>query len=391
MPPYFTIIGNNLTVYFDLSSDTDGTLGNPIDNILAQLNQDWAPIAAANGLNLIFAFSSATPPPMDAIPAGLAVIVSAPPPNVQSFKIKVGHGASADASTQSGRVSYVNYQAGIGYIYDMSPNGSAPFVPAISHELGHILGLSDRYYDAAYWLNNWAINRTCKQIRQSRYFEPPNVDYRDGIADNASAYHDLPRLAVRASLPMSTIMVPADTQYAPMSNLMSTGAPMLTAYQINVIRSQATEQVYRKVNWVAVLGTWRRYPTLSKPPTGTPPRGATGAAPDFPFGSDFTDPAAWIYPAWEATPQDKGQGLLLLPPGSTTPYRYGCLSARSRGRDEDGNEIQATRLAVAKGKTRVFSFGGTTYNVIGVNSLQPNWMCNIRQMIADLIGSSDNG
>src|SRR5205823_8891708 len=49
---------------------------------------------------------------------------------------------------------------------------------------------------------NWAISRTCRQIRGRDYVVGLN-DFRDGVADNSPTLHQLPRLAVRATLPMA--------------------------------------------------------------------------------------------------------------------------------------------------------------------------------------------
>lgn len=379
MPPYHSVAGNNVTLYLNVSADSDGELGNPIDNILQQLAAQWLPIAAANGLNLTLGLSSTTPPTMNAIPNGMNVLTNAiPPADVQFFDFKVGRGKGAVAATRSGRVSYVNYNNGSGYIYEV-PIATLPAVPAVSHELGHVLGLSDRYYEGAYWLRNVAINRTCGQIRNSLYVVG-STDYRDGIADTSNAQHDLPRLAVRMTLPMATQMVP-DSSYDPLNNLMSNGKSSLSTAQIGLILSQAAEPQYRRTNWVAILGDWKRRST----PLLNIPAGATDTTPDYP-DSDNNDLSKWVYPAWEARPEDGGgQGLLFLPPGHLTPHRYGCLSSFSRGKGGDGVVIQIARLAAASGKTRVFAFGGTTYNIIGMNVVHPKWMCHMQRLMADLM------
>src|ERR1043166_1955697 len=47
-PPYHTVSGNNITIYLDIVDDSDGTLGNAIDNILSQLAMQWPAIATAS-------------------------------------------------------------------------------------------------------------------------------------------------------------------------------------------------------------------------------------------------------------------------------------------------------------------------------------------------------
>lgn len=378
MPPYHTFVGNVLTIFLELVADTDCGLGNVTDNILAQLASQWGPIAAANGLVLNVALSAATPPLMGPPPAGITVTTGATPPaSVSFFQFRVGRGVNAVPGTRSARISYVTYQAATGYIYEM-PLAVPTMVPDVSHELGHVLGLADRYYEALYWLKNQAIDRTCRQIRQGQ-FGPP--EYRDGVADNGPAFSQQPRLAVRAPLPMSAAMVPGDGQYNPQNNLMSNGATALTAAQIATIALATAEPLYRTRNWLAILGDWQRYAAA---PTSIP-AGASGASLDFPApGGNFNDVSKWRYPAWEAQPQDGGSGLLFLPPGHNTPHRYACLSGSRRGKAADGAVVHVTRIAAARGRTRVFAFGGTTYNVIGMNVVHPAWMCHTRRMIRDL-------
>jgi hypothetical protein len=390
MPPYHTLIAGVLTIYLDLIAGSDGTLGDITDNILQQLAADWGPIATANSLTITFAFGPLTPAPINPTPAGITAVFNATPPaNIQFFRLTVGRGVGAIQASQSARISYVNYPAGIGYIYEI-PNDPAPipsFVPAVSHEVGHILGLSDRYYQAVYYLENRAIDRTCRQIRKGE-FEIGGIDYRDGVTPTAATFGtaptpatfaDAPRLAVRLPLPLSNQMV-NDFNYTPLSNLMSTGANVLTPAQVAIVRGQAVEPTYRIRNWVAILLQWRRYAVA---PTNLK-AGTLNTNPDYTYPGNWSDLSTWPYPAWEASPQDGGQGLLFLPPGSTTPYRYCCLTATRRGRDAQGDVINPTRIAAAMGRTRVFAFGGTTYNVIAMNIIHPNWMCYMRRMLNDL-------
>jgi len=277
----------------------------------------------------------------------------------------------------------VSFTDGTGYVYE-KPLELPTCVRDVSHKLGHVLGLADRYYDAVYWLRNVAIDRTCGQILQ-RAFEPPET--RDGIPDPGPQYSQQPRLAMRATLPMSAGMLPGEAAYDPYDNLMSSGTPTLTAGQVSFIRTQAAEPSYRATRWVAVLGDWER--RTAAPSAATVPHGARGVALDFPSaGGNFSDVSRWIYPAWEAGPQEGGTGLLFLPPGDVTPKRYGCLAGARRGRTPDGAVWQAGRLAEAMGRTHLYTFGGTTYHVIigsgTANVVYPSWMCHIRQTLHDL-------
>jgi hypothetical protein len=386
-------VGNNFTIYLDVIADSDSvdTLPNPIDNILAQLATVWVPIATANGLALTFALGSKTSPPnpLIPIPPGINVVTGAiPPSGVKVFELTVGRGKSADEPTRSSRTSYVKYETGLGYIYEL-PNQLANPVPATSHEMGHILGLADRYYQAVYWLDDQAINRTCKQIREGQYVVPPDPtgnDFSGGQPDVITGGNQLPRLAVRVSLPMSQIMVPAESEYIPTANLMSTNAPIITPAQLQIIRNSQCEESYRKTNWVAVLGEWRRF---APPPNPTAiPAGANAAAPDFPRNDLRSDLSTWIFPAWEARPLDGGRGLLFFGPGDViTPHRYGCVSSHSKGKN-DGDINHASRLAMAMGKTRVHAFSSATFKATkdtDWKTIHPDWMCHVRQMIHDLM------
>jgi hypothetical protein len=399
MPPYFTVTGNNITVYLDVVADSDSGLGNPIDNILAQIAQQWTAIAAAYGLTLTFALGPNTLPQLLPSPPQINVITGATPPSgVQYFTLTTGRGSNAIPATRGAKISYVTYAAGTGYIYQF-PALANP-VPAVSHELGHILGLSDRYYDAIYWLKNWAINRTRAQVRIRQYYVPPN-DFRDGVAD-PSPFTALPRLAVRASLPMAAQMT-SETSfdpntnpngYDPLNNLMSVGSATLSPFQINIILTRATEQTYRAQNWVAVLGQWERNP--ASPPsaariTQMTNRGALNlAGPDFPTPQNYTDEiGAWMFPVWEANPQvrplDTGTGLLFLPKGDVTPKRYPSISRFHRGRTGDGTVMREDELGIVKEKRRLTRPDGTHIDNITLD-FHPDWMCYSRQMVRDMTG-----
>jgi hypothetical protein len=150
-----------------------------------------------------------------------------------------------------------------------------------------------------------------------------------------------------------------------------------------IITSQGVEQDYRSTNWVAVLAEWQR--GANPPSNNNIPNGIISAAPDFPK-NNLNDLFRWLYPAWEARPQDGGRGLLFLPPGHLTPHRYACLS--SHGPGKDNGVVLATILAIAKGKTRVHAFDGTRFNTVsGVNVIHPGWMCYVRRLIHDLVAS----
>jgi len=410
-PPYHTVAGNTITIYLNVIAAPGGIV-NPIDNVLSQLAVEWGQIAAANGLTIIFALGPRTSAPVTNT-AGVSLsgipdigilppnspglnfsMVNSAPAGVNFFNFRVGFGRRALRSTRSARLSYVRYILGRGYIYVMRlPIPTV--VPHVSHELGHVLGLSDRYYEAVYWLNNWAIDLTCADIRRRAYMVGTN-DTRDGVLDNGTVFRDSPRLAMRVTLPMSGIMVPADPTYNPLNNLMSNGAGVLTNAQLNTIRARTSEETYRKTNWVAILADWERIagPISSLPKLQTELNKVTAKggwantinnANDYPTESNYgNNLSAWMFPAWEARQQDKGRGLMFLPSGSTTPFRYGCVSSSGRAEDEHGGPVMATRISIARGKRRVHFFGGATYNTNAVVINNPRWMCHIRQMIADL-------
>lgn len=403
-PPYHTMVGNTLTIYLNIISDTDYT-ASVIDTILSQLSEEWGQIATANNLTVVFAFGTATPPPvtdnLGVTPDGIRNVAagppnlpglyfstgSTPPAGVNFFNFTVGKGAAAPRATQSARISFVTYPASTGYIY-IIPLAVPTVVPHVSHELGHVLGLSDRYYDAVYWLKDWAIERNCRDVRRRTYVVGA-ADYRDGIADDDPSLHGLPRFAVRVSLPMSTVMVPNDSSYDPWDNLMSNGTAVLTTNQLDVIRSQSPEQTYRgPIKWVAILADWERNgPTLSKDLLQdiTDLGGRSNGLDDPTPANRSNNLSAWLFPVWEARPQDGGRGLLFLPKGHNVPHRYGCMSRRGRAQTQDGDTVFATPISVALGRTRVFAFAGQTYNVNGINVNHPGRMCYTRQLINDLI------
>ncbi|HEU0099227.1 MAG TPA: hypothetical protein VFQ67_10680 [Allosphingosinicella sp.] len=398
-PPYHTAFGDDVTVYLNIIQDTGGA--NPTDAILSRIASQWGGM----GIKLTVALSPATMinnAPTASSFAGITVTsVAAPISGCSFFNLTVGYGANAIQNSRSGRISYVNYgqpagqptrppdpgPAGTGYIYNTGTNTSI-IVNAISHELAHILGLTDRYYEGVYWLNNRSINRTCQQIRQGLY---PTVsgqpDLREG---NFDKFTILPRMAVRCTLPMSDIMfeipdknnpnnkICLDPQYSPYDNLMSTSSPVLTKYQIDLIKNCTAEEHYRKNNWVADLGVWEQVSTAVVLPKGAL-SGNGGHRPE-----KYNDLTYWPFPAWEARPEDKGRGLLCRPPEHPMS-RYPCRSPAGRARDENNDIVDATRLATSWGSKNIFVFVVNKLNKT-VNHITSYSMCHLRQTTLDLMG-----
>jgi hypothetical protein len=381
--PFHTVDGTEITVYLNLNWSWDGVF--PTDNILAEIARVWVPMAAAHGMTLAVGLSwESSPPPLAPPPAGITVIYPATPPvDVGFFTLEIGRGATADASTRATRTSYVSYGTGSGYIYHRDEVPTRSFVPAISHELGHILGLTDRYYEAMYWLRNIYMDRTCAQIRARAYVES-GIDYRLGELDNPPG--GKPRLAVRASLPMSYEMIVdsngtlLDPDYDPLDNLMATSTSKLSPYQMTLIKTPVREQDYRTGNWVAILGDWLRYSGNQAPPAPPNPGISLRNNPDSP--SNASDLTQWIYPAWEARTQDGGSGLLFRPPNSNI-QQYPCVRKGKRGRRPNNDVVNPTLHSMVKGKKKATLFGGSTYNTNGI-SYFPEKMCHVRQLLFDL-------
>jgi len=409
-PPYHTVAGNTLTIYINVVADSDSGFGPPIiDNILPKLAVEWNAIAIDNNLTLIFALGPDTAPPVVfpsnppvIVPNAISVITGAVPPSgVNFFNFTVGRGNAAVRNTRSARVSYVNYRQGQGYIYQQ-PEPLAILGAEISHELGHVLGLSDRYYEAVFWLKDYAINMTCKEIRKGTWLAADGTDRRKGIPDPDPTLDPpidtsvLPRLAVRASLP---IRVAGEASF---HNLMSDGSKSLTAAQVAIILAQDKEQTYRDKNWVAILGDWRAYPQVTTTPAWLPPGAPqpetstqlgwlATRAPNLATGplflmpaTEFNDPAKWRYPAREATEQEGGTGIVCGPPDHTALHQYGCLRSFHKGKAADKDVIQKVRVAVAMGRRKLVGLNGaTSKNPIIANN--PHWMCYARRMINDLL------
>lgn len=395
----------DVVIYLDIVADSDCNINNVEENILAELATPWMGIAQAHNWNLTIALkSNLTPNPAviwtpGTIPAGLNFVsVNAPPGGVTFFRLVVGRGANAAAVTRSGRVSYADYNTGQGYVYELI-NFPPTCVPDITHELGHILGLSERYYNAVYYLNNVGINRSPVQINQGEFVVPPGtpngVDFRNGVPNTGQL---MPRLAERVSLPMSMVMIPGETAfsginptgYDPYNNLMSNGSPTLSAFQANMIVTLCPENSYRQENWVAVLGDWRRggAPPSQPPYRGPPGNGCRNFRNDYPATTPTTT-YKWIYPAWEASAQDGGQGLMFAPITSNgTPMaseRYACLSASRRGRWPNGDVVTPEYIREAKGKTRDFKLVPALVNLISNQSIHPNWFCYSRRLLNDVV------
>jgi len=394
-PPYHTVSGNTITIYLDVVMDGDSTLGPPIiDTIIPILSVEWNAIAAANGLTIIIALGPNTAAPIVTpvnqpvlTPNAINVVAGVSPPGgVNFFNFTVGRGTNALASTRSARVSYVTYPQGQGYIYQLP--GQVPMLGQdISHELGHVLGLSDRYYEAVFWLVDYAVNMTPRQIRQGQWLAGNN-DLRIGVQDTNNTTAGLPRLAVRAPLPIQVAGEPS------FINLMSTGAATLSPTQIARILSQTPEQQYRAENWVAILGSWRFFTPPPNQPNWVPPHApdapgwlptrptdiVTNGVPLYPNLTSL-DLTMWRYPSREATSQDNGTGIVFVPPGLSL-HRYACVRRFKRGRGASGAIIHETRIAEAMGRRWVVGLHGIQKNP---TTYHPNWMVYTRRMIRDLM------
>jgi hypothetical protein len=350
-----------VTIFLDIVPDV--LRPDPVDAILSSIESVWQSIP----INLTVALGPNTADPLLTF-AGIHVERSAAPQGTAFFKLTVGYGASADPGTRAGQISYVNVSSGTategtGYIYNLGTDTNL-VVDAVAHEIAHIMGLTDRYYEGVYWLSNWSVNRTCKQIRNAQY--GTGAASPTGSSDNLL---QLPRLAVRHTLPMSELMITdgqsstiIDTNYDPNNNLMSTSSAVLTNFQIDSILYCNPERTYRTRNWVAVLGQWKE-------------SGGTRAPAQ--TGHDHRR-----YPAWEARPQDDGQGLIASPTGQGK-IRYPCVARLRRGKDENGHVVRADTLAIALGRSRLYLLPiQQAINTIGYNSSYR--MCHLRNMIRDL-------
>lgn len=305
MPPWFTIVGNTITVFLRISADTDSRLKSPIPGtgaIVSALLNDvasrWQSILAsatpALTLSLVFSFDSttdagvipltSTPVPFNSNPN---ILISRATSSGTPFILLVGRGKNALWWSRTSCISYVNTPTASGYIYE---ENTPPTTPSFSHELGHILGLADRYYNAVFWIENKQLTLTPSQIRSRQYFDANEAD--DVKADDLRKPEDLPALPTQAELkPMNgaqkairwkkyyddlarplfarRAFVPmvgdgSETDYNPSVNLMSTGEAALTLNQIAIIRSGNSEVTPNRRNWVVVLGGRQR---VDKPPS----------------------------------------------------------------------------------------------------------------------------
>lgn len=402
-PPYHTVAGRTITIYLNVVADSDSGFGPPlIDSIMPDITAAWNPIAAANNLTVILALGPNTTPPV-VTPSNLptpapntvnVVTGITPPNNVNFFNFTVGHGTNAPRNTRSARLSFVNYQRSFGYIYQL-PTTVPKLGGEIAHELGHVLGLSDRYYEAVFWLIDYAVNRTPAQIRAGQWVVGNN-DMRFGVVDDTPARHLLPRLAIRATLPMRR---PGETDY---HNLMSTTDSSLDSTQVDHILARTVEPTYRVRNWVVILGSWRVYTAAElgadgvpshaqlepqpKPPIPdwlmtAPPDLATNGVPLFP-NTTSTDLTMWRYPSFEPTSVEGGSGVVFIPRGDSL-HRYSCLALFRRGRDDEGGVVDPTRIGQALGRRRLVGLHGSQVNMTTYK--HPNWMAYARRMIRDLL------
>jgi hypothetical protein len=398
--PYHKVVNRDITIYLNIVGDSDCTLGTPIDNALASLAADWLPIAATNNLGLTFALGPDTTRP-NLIPTGMNVMmVNSPPSDVRFFNFKIGRGHDADKETRSAAISYVKYKEGEGYIYQVI--GNVPLLgDAISHELGHVLGLVDRYYEAVLWLRQYAIDMTCKEIREGKWIITDNnnneIDRRTGVRDTDNSTKHLPRLAVRAPLPIRIQGEPS------INNLMSNNDRSLSQVQVTHILARTEEPTYRGKNWVVILGEWKFYSAeLSNNaqwvPSGAPQRATatqlgwlTTVASDLVTGTSSLMPADhvnspdwWRYPSRPPTVPEKGKGVVFGPPDHSSLHRYPCVRAGGKARDA-GNDVQdPVRIGVALGKKwLVRPDGSKSINPLYIT--EPHWMCYVRHVINDLL------
>jgi hypothetical protein len=270
-PPFHTVSGREITVYLNVQADPNDAKKSdiPYHRLLTAVGSKWSAITNKMNLKLTFVPGPDTgpldptkPPP----PLAVAVDAATPtdrilyhketvakPSDVRWFEAMVGNGASASTTSQCTKTSYVIYETGIGYFYLV---GDA--VPDFPHELGHILGLVDRYFDSVYWDKHRVILRTCAQIRAEDWFDS-NGDIQNNPVPNTGKN---PYYADRASLLMHRNAVTDDVDYVTNNNLMSSLDPTLTPYQLECIgiapnglnKPPAQEKEHWKTKWIAILG-----------------------------------------------------------------------------------------------------------------------------------------
>lgn len=373
MPPYHRVSGSTIEVFVELIPDTDGP-GTPQALMAANLLSIWGLIADAHGLSLVINLGPNTSGPLPSGTTGVTFNqVTSAPAGVSFFTITVGQGTAASQTSKASRTSYVNYSAGTGYWYWFPLQSDE--LPAASHELAHILGLSDRYFEGLSWLNNVYIDRTCREIRQSNYFMDDGTDTRDGT-DDPLPYNDQPRLAVRNTLPMAA--VPGDTQYQWATNLMSNGAATLTPFQIDMVLQCSVEPNYRVEQWVAILGAYIRDIKLPK----TVVTGMLNMGVEYPiFPNAHT---RWVFPVREATSTDGGRGLIFEPPG-IGEHRYPCVSRLGRARDAAGDIILPDRIADGLGRRRVYHYVGSVHLFSQYTGSSLRERCHVRSLLMGML------
>jgi hypothetical protein len=352
MPPYHTVEVNSpsdskITIYLDVEMDQHPTNKSnfyPFEKLAVQIAEDGLPIATDMKLKLLLVPGEHTEMPdkevmsieivhEDQATSNDRIIyrefdkTTDPPAGIEYFNLKVGNGTNADPKTRSTQISYVEYAKHKGYIYVIRDS-----VPHISHELGHILGLADRYYEGMTWYNDSAIQRNCVQIRTGTWFDEQDEDQRYKVPGKTSQTIKLPRYAERLTLAMHQDAIPADSLYEPSNNLMSSSSPKLTSYQLEFIGIKSGQAVspteepdVRTTRWVAILG-----------------------AADF---GGLGNPEMEAFHVW-----DGGDGLLFYPGNDKAKpaETYPCYSPdKGKGKDSRGI-VGPELLRKAMKKKRVF-------------------------------------
>jgi hypothetical protein len=403
MKQYHTVaqLGSNfiITLYLDIVlDDSDGfQLLDPFQEALAEIAFGWTPIAQANNFQLVIVpktgpvVEEGWPSPIgtvlfdEATPQDRIVFHNNPialPSGVDNFfSFKVGVKDSTRPETQSAKISYTDRATGKGYIYSQVYYGSTPHkLGDISHELGHVFGLADRYYEAIVWYRDEAIDRNPKQIRNGSWYTSDNNDQRyaipgtPGSADGEQGRaQDLPRYAERSSLLMAENAVPVDTAYVPSDNLMSTSSKKITPYQLRLIGIDNGQVVppqkepeIRKYKWVAILGDW----ITSNSATGDPSNS---------YG---------MLNAWESV-----DGLRYdLPgnlPNTTITYPYPCWNGNKKGLTLDGkNAVRPDLVTRALGMEMEGhrSVTGKVYKLVKSPATpdKRHWMRYTQQLLYDM-------
>jgi hypothetical protein len=259
-----------ITVYLDIQEMGDcqaSSSTTPVELILQQLIPAWTNIGqqanVAFTVNFVFGPNtrlpvSTTGAVQNTILVGGAnyTIVTAmtAPAGVRFFLFKVGCGLGARDAEKASRISYVVYGQGEGYLFVNLPVTAwvgSGIDNVVGHELGHVLGLSDRYCMGVCWSDTRVIDRTPWQIWRGKFVDDTGEDTRNGTT--ATGGRPLPYLANATPLALHNQMIPLDPAYQPLNNLMSIGSG-LTRFQMNIIASRQTEPTYGAEQWVALLG-----------------------------------------------------------------------------------------------------------------------------------------